>query len=167
MTKLINMHKIVTVNEREEIFVNNKNNCNPSNSRKTDFGPEPFSVNIKYATCNNNDFRRALWSGCHLQLTLMSIPQGGEIGLEMHTDTDQFLRIESGSGAVKMGPCKEKLNFNKCINAGDAVIVPAGIWHNIINKGGCPLKIYSLYAPPKHPHGTVHKTKEISDASGD
>lgn len=142
------------------------NNCNSPNLNERDFGPAPFAVNIVRATCKNNNFRTALWTGCNLQLTLMSIPAGGEIGLEMHENTDQFLRIESGNGIVCMCSCKEKLNFNKHIGSGDAVIVPAGTWHNIINKGGCPMKIYSLYAPPKHPHGTVHKTKEISDASG-
>lgn len=97
----------------------------------------------------------------------MSIPSGGEIGLERHGDTDQFLRLEAGSGIVKMGSCKEKMNFHSRIKAGDAVFVPAGTWHNIINIGGCPLKIYSVYAPPKHPHSTVHKTKAIADAAGD
>ena len=143
----------------------NKNNCNSSDFHAKDYGPAPFAVNIAGETCRNNNFRTALWTGCNLQLTLMSIPAGGEIGLEMHDNTDQFLRIESGSGIVCMGSCKGKLNFNKHIGSGDAVIVPAGTWHNIINEGGCPLKIYSLYAPPKHPHGTVHRTKKIADES--
>ena len=66
-----------------------------------------------------------------------------------------------------MGSCRDKMNFHKCIGAGDAVFVPAGTWHNIINTGDCPIKIYSIYAPPKHPHGIVHKTKEIAEAEGD
>ncbi|MGN1081229.1 MAG: cupin domain-containing protein [Acutalibacteraceae bacterium] len=97
----------------------------------------------------------------------MCIPSGGEIGLEMHADTDQFLRLESGNGIVKMGSCSENLTLRKCIGAGSAVFVPAGTWHNIINTGCCPLKIYSIYAPPKHPHGTIHQTKAISDSAGD
>ena len=97
----------------------------------------------------------------------MSIPKDGEIGVEVHKDTDQFLRIESGKGIVKMGSCRDKMNFHKYIGAGDAVFVPAGTWHNIINTGDSPIKIYSIYAPPKHPHGTIHKTKEIAEAEGD
>ena len=97
----------------------------------------------------------------------ISIPKNGEIGLEVHNDTDQFLRVESGKGIVKMGSCRDKMNFHKYIGAGDTVFVPAGTWHNIINTGDCPIKIYSIYAPPKHPHGTVHKTKEIAEAEGD
>jgi mannose-6-phosphate isomerase-like protein (cupin superfamily) len=131
----------------------------------TDYGPEPFTVNIQKAACQNNNFRTALWTGNHLQLTLMSIPAGGEIGLEMHEDTDQFIRLESGNAIVKMGSCKNKLNFQKRIGADDAVFVPAGTWHNIINTGCRPLKVYSIYAPPKHPRGTIHQTKAIADAA--
>lgn len=113
----------------------------------------------------NQNFRTALWTGCHLQLTLMCIPAGGEIGLEVHPDTDQFIRLESGQGMAMMGACKDKLNFQKCIGADDAVFVPAGTWHNIINTGRCPLKLYSIYAPPHHPHGTVHRLKADADAA--
>lgn len=144
----------------------NGNNCGPC-PRDTDFGPEPFVVNIEQATLRNRNFRTALWTGCYLQLTLMSIPAGSEIGLELHPDTDQFLRIESGSGIVRMGACKDRPDFQKCVGAGDAVFIPAGTWHNLINTGRCPLKLYSVYAPPHHPHGTVHKTKAIADAAGD
>lgn len=132
-----------------------------------DYGAEPYTVNIVRETCRNDNFRAALWTGNHLQLTLMCIPIGGEIGLEMHPDTDQFLRLEKGQGVVKMGSCKDKLNFQKCVASEDAVFVPAGVWHNIINTGSCPLKLYSVYAPPKHPHGTVHPTKAIADAQED
>ncbi len=148
-----------------------KNNFNKTNFRKSgykamkDFGPEPFSVNIEQATCKNQNFRTTLWTGCHLQLTLMCIPEGGEIGLEKHPDTDQFLRLEAGQGIVKMGSCKDNMNFQKHISAGDSIFVPADTFHNIINTGCCPLKLYSIYAPPKHPHGTVHETKEIADAN--
>ncbi len=142
-----------------------KNNC--MKSCITDYGPESFTVDMEQAVCHNENFRTALWTGCHLQLTLMCIPAGGEIGLELHPDTDQFLRLESGEALVTMGTCKENLSFRKCISAGDAVFVPACTWHNIINTGGCPLKLYSVYAPPKHPRGTIHPTKAAADASGD
>lgn len=82
----------------------------------------------------------------------MSVPKDGEIGVEAHSNIDRFLRIESGKGIVKMGMCKDRMNFHKYIGAGDAVFVPSGTWHNIINTGDCPIKLYSIYAPPKHPH---------------
>lgn len=126
---------------------------------QNDYGPEPYVVNITKATDCNQTFRTALWTGCHLQLTLMCIPTCGEIGLEIHPDTDQFLRIEKGQGIVKMGACKEQLSFQQCISADNAILIPAGTWHNIINTGRCPLKLYSIYAPPKHPHGTVYETR--------
>ncbi|MGN1328259.1 MAG: cupin domain-containing protein [Eubacterium sp.] len=128
-----------------------------------DYGPEPFAVNISQSTRRNSNFRRALWTGEHLQLTLMSIPVGSEIGLENHPDTDQFLRVEAGFGVLKMGKCKEEMDFVKRVGVGDGIFVPAGTWHNIINTGRCPLKICSIYAPPHHPHGTVQRTKEIAD----
>ena len=129
-----------------------------------DYGPDPFVTNIDKATLQNRNFRTALWTGRHLQLTLMSIPTGGEIGLEIHPETDQFIRIESGNGMVMMGPAKNRLNFQRPVSDGYAVFVPAGTWHNIINTGNRPLKIYTIYAPPHHPHGTVHATKDIADA---
>lgn len=124
-----------------------------------DYGPEPFTVDIAEATKRNNTFRTALWTGSHLQLTLMSIGVGDEIGLELHPDTDQFLRIEQGRGIVKMGDSKDNLNFQRQVSVGDAILVPAGTWHNLINAGNVPLKLYSIYAPPKHPRGTVHRTR--------
>ena len=129
-----------------------------------DYGPDPFVTNIDKATRQNRNFRTALWTGRHLQLTLMSISTGGEIGLEIHPETDQFIRIESGNGMVMMGPAKNRLNFQRPVSDGYAVFVPAGTWHNIINTGNHPLKIYTIYAPPHHPHGTVHATKDIADA---
>ena len=129
-----------------------------------DYGPDPFVTNIDKATLQNRNFRTALWTGRHLQLTLMSILTGGEIGLEIHPETDQFIRIESGNGMVMMGPAKNRLNFQRPVSDGYAVFVPAGTWHNIINTGNRPLKIYTIYAPPHHPHGTVHATKDIADA---
>ena len=124
-----------------------------------DYGPEPFVVNIDQATRQNTNYRTALWTGQELQLTLMSIPVGGEIGREVHPETDQFLRIESGLGFVMMGKTKSALNYRRTVNGDFAVIVPAGTWHNIVNTGRTPLKIYSIYAPPQHPFGTVHRTK--------
>ena len=131
----------------------------------TDYGPEPFVFNIDMATEQNNNYRTALWTGEHLQLTLMSIQPGGDIGLEMHPDVDQFIRIEDGVGLVMMGNSKDKLNYQKNVNGPHAIIIPAGTWHNLINTGTNPIKLYSIYAPPQHPFGTIHKTKEDAEAS--
>ena len=128
-----------------------------------DYGPEPFIVNIDQATRQNTNYRTALWTGQELQLTLMSIPVGGEIGREVHPETDQFLRIEGGTALVMMGPAENLLNYQRPVADGYAVFVPAGTWHNIINTGHCPLKIYTVYAPPHHPHATVHATKAVAD----
>jgi len=97
-------------------------------------------------------------------MTLMTIQPGDDIGLEVHEDHDQFLRIEQGTATVLMGQTKTDLNI---WDAEDdfAIFVPAGIWHNVINKGDEPLKLYSIYSPPEHTHGTIHETKEIADAA--
>lgn len=124
-----------------------------------DYGPYPFVVNIEAATKQNNNFRLALWTGKHLQLTLMSIKVGEDIGLEMHPNLDQFIRIEEGQGLVLMGDTKDRLDFQACVQDDYVFIIPAGKWHNLINTGNKPIKLYSIYAPPEHPHGTVHKTK--------
>ena len=131
----------------------------------TDFGPKPFVVNIEKATKENNTFRTALWTGKHLQLTLMCINPGEDIGLEVHPHLDQFLRLEEGQGIVKMGCTKTRLNFQACVKQNDAIIVPAGTWHNLINTGRGPIKLYSIYAPPQHPFCTVHRTKAIAEAA--
>lgn len=125
----------------------------------TDYGPEPFVINIDGATIRNNTFRTALWTGKYLQLTLMSINVGEDIGLENHPRLDQFLRIEQGRGLVKMGSSKDNLSFQRYVSENDAIIVPAGTWHNLVNTGNRPLKLYSIYAPPEHPKGTVHRTR--------
>lgn len=127
-----------------------------------DYGPKPFVVNINEATLQNNNYRTALWTGKHLQVTLMSINPGDDIGLEVHPDTDQFLRVEGGQGLVKMGPSKENLNFQEKVSNDFAIMVPAGTWHNVVNTGNRPLKLYSIYAPPHHPFGTVQHTKAIA-----
>lgn len=124
-----------------------------------DYGPNPFVVQIEEATKQNNMFRTTLWTGTHLQVTLMSLRVGEDIGLEIHPGTDQFLRIEQGEGIVRMGKKKNELTFERRVGDGSAIFVPAGTWHNVINIGNVPLKLYSIYAPPKHPAGTVHPTK--------
>lgn len=130
-----------------------------------DVGSNPYVVNIEEATVDNADFRRALWTGSNMQLTVMSIEPGDDIGLEVHADHDQFLRIEQGMGKVEMGPQEDQLDFVKEAQDDDAVFVPAGVWHNITNTGDAPLKLYSIYAPAEHSHGTVHTTKAEAEAA--
>nr|WP_117170402.1 cupin domain-containing protein [Paraliobacillus sediminis] len=124
-----------------------------------DYGPNPFVIDINEATKQNETFRTALWTGEHLQVTLMRINVGEDIGLEMHPNVDQFLRIEQGQGIVKMGKNKNDLNFERKVKDDFAIVIPAGYWHNLTNTGNTPLKLYSIYAPPNHPFGTVHVTK--------
>lgn len=130
----------------------------------TDHGPHPFVVNIEEATLGNDAYRQTLWTGQYLQMTVMAIPPGGEIGLEIHDDHDQFLRVEAGRGRVQMGPEKDALTFDREVEDDWVVMVPAGSWHNVTNIGDEPLKVYSLYAPAEHPHGTVQATKADADA---
>ena len=123
-----------------------------------DFGKRPLIINIDKATKLNRNFRTALWTGTHMQVTLMSIPVGGEIGLEMHPNIDQFIRIEEGCAFVMMGKSKNCLNYCKHVDSNYAIIIPHRTWHNIINTSKTPLKLYSIYAPPQHSFGTIHRT---------
>jgi mannose-6-phosphate isomerase-like protein (cupin superfamily) len=124
-----------------------------------DYGPNPFVININEVTKQNRTFRTALWTGKHLQVTLMSLNPGEDIGLEMHPDVDQFLRVEQGQGIVQMGNSRNNLSFQRKVFDDSAIVIPAGKWHNLTNTGNVPLKLYSIYAPPNHPFGTVHTTK--------
>ena len=98
-------------------------------------------------------------------MTTMAIEPGGEIGLERHERGDQFIRVEEGEGRVVMGKAKDKMTFNKKVSADWAIFIPEGYWHNIINEGKGPLKVYVIYAPPEHPAGTIHKTIEDSEST--
>ena len=128
-----------------------------------DYGAEPTVLNIEAATLSNDNFRTALWTGAKLQVTVMSIPVGSDVGLEQHPDTDQFLRVEEGCAKVVMGDTEDALTFSQTAKKDFALFVPAGKWHNIINTGDIPLKLYSIYSPVEHPHGTVHKTQEEAE----
>lgn len=130
-----------------------------------DTGPSPFVVDIEKLTLGNENFRTAVWTGEYFQMTLMTIPVGGEVGLEVHPDTDQFLRLEQGKAKVLMGAARDKLDQEWSAEDDWSIIVPARTWHNIINVGQEPLKLYSIYAPPHHPHGTVHKTHAEAEAA--
>ncbi len=127
-----------------------------------DLGPEPFVINIEEAAEINNYFRQAIWTGEHLQVTLMSIEVGSDIGYEVHPNIDQFIRIEDGEGLVIMGDSMDNFDFEEPVYEDYALVIPAGKWHNLINTGNVPIKLYSIYAPVAHPHGTIHQTKEIA-----
>lgn len=148
-------------NAYNKLYENQNSNIRQnSTSQIKDYGPDPFVGNIEELTKRNNTFRTVIWTGNHLQVTLMSIKVGESIGLELHPNTDQFLRIEQGVGLVQMGNSKNNLNFQRRVTKGFVVIVPAGKWHNLTNIGNVPIKLYSIYAPPQHPKGTVHVTKK-------
>lgn len=118
-----------------------------------------FVADIEELTEKNGDFRRVLYTGKNLQLVLMAIEPGGEIGEEVHHDRDQFFCVEEGNGAVVIDGQPSE------IKGDHAVIVPAGARHNIINTGDKPLQLYTLYAPPAHRDGTVHATRADADAA--
>ena len=128
-------------------------------SKTLDHGPMPYVVNIECMAKKNCTFRTAVWTGCHLQMTLMCIPPCGDIGMEMHEDTDQLIRVEQGRALVIMKSCNDASEIERVIGKNDVVFVPAGTRHNIVNIGEMNLKVSSTYAPPNHPRGTVHCTK--------
>ncbi len=138
---------------------------NNTSMRSKDYGPRPFVIDINEATTENQYFRSALWTGKHLQVTLMSIEPGEDVGLEVHPNLDQFIRIEQGEGLTKIGDRRDNLDFQARVYDDFVIIIPAGKWHNLINTGYEPLKLYSIYAPPEHPHGTVHRTKAEAEAA--
>jgi mannose-6-phosphate isomerase-like protein (cupin superfamily) len=130
-----------------------------------DYGNSPYVINIEQATLQNPFYRTALWTGKHMQLTVMTIHPGEDIGLERHPNTDQFLRVESGHGLVQMGAQREHLDYQQYVQDDFAILVPAGMWHNLINTGHTPLKLYTIYAPPEHPYGTTHPAKQDAMAA--
>ena len=120
---------------------------------------------IEKATLDNETFRTVLFTGSHTQLTVMRLRAGEEIGREVHGHLDQFLRIELGMGRLELGPDKDTIAETHDVSDDWALIIPAGVWHNVVNTGDGDLKLYSLYSPPEHPDGTVHETKADADAA--
>jgi mannose-6-phosphate isomerase-like protein (cupin superfamily) len=118
-----------------------------------------FVDDIEKLTESNSDFRRVLYTGKQMQLVLMALKPGEEIGAEVHEDRDQFFRVEQGEGEVVIDGKRTP------IRADMAIIVPSGSRHNVINTGKEPLKVYTLYAPPEHKHGTIHRTKADAEAT--
>ncbi len=128
-----------------------KNKCNICDHKcENEQIGEVYITNIGRMAYRNNSYRESIWSGRHLQTTLMSICRGGEIGLEMHEDTDQYIRVEHGSAVAFTGAHENCLSHKYKLCQGDVIYIPAGTWHNIINAGRCDLKLSSTYAPPYH-----------------
>lgn len=130
----------------------------------TDNGPSPNAFNIEAETRANTNYRTTAWTGRYLQVTLMSIPAGESIGLEVHPETDQFLRIDAGKGKCVMGPEKDKLDYEQEVEDGWSIQVPAGTWHDVLNTGQEPLQLYVVYAPTHHAQGKVHETAAMAEA---
>lgn len=120
---------------------------------------------IEDETLGNEHFRRVVFTGSKVQLTVMAIQPGEEIGVEMHDHLDQFLRIEQGEALVTFGPSEDEITERHEVSDDWAIIVPGGTWHNVINTGTEVLKLYSLYSPPEHPDGTIHRDKAEADAA--
>ncbi len=119
-----------------------------------------FHANIEQETLGNTNFRKVLYTGKHTQLVLMSLPVGGEIGLETHRENDQFFRFDGGVGKVIIDDSEYE------VSDGSAVIVPAGAQHNVINISDSePLQLYTLYSPPHHKDGIVRATREEAEAN--
>ncbi|WP_404386496.1 cupin domain-containing protein [Knoellia locipacati] len=128
----------------------------------TDNGPQPNAFDIEAATKDNTAYRSVAWTGKYLQVTLMSIPAGAAIGLEVHPETDQFLRLDAGQGVCRMGPSEADLTDTE-VGDGWSIQVPAGTWHDVVNTGDEPLKLYAIYAPSHHAPGKVHQTAEDAE----
>jgi mannose-6-phosphate isomerase-like protein (cupin superfamily) len=120
---------------------------------------------IERATLDNTTFRKVLFTGEHTQLTVMRLAQGEDIGREVHQDHDQFLRLEQAEARVELGTTEDAVEERHDVRADWAIIVPAGIWHNVVNTGADEVKLYSLYSPPEHPPNTVHRTKADAEAA--
>jgi mannose-6-phosphate isomerase-like protein (cupin superfamily) len=121
--------------------------------------------NMEETTLANSTFRTVVFTGTTMQLTVMRLGPGEEIGWEMHDHLDQFIRIEQGTARITMGPSRDEVAETHGVEADWAVIVPGGTWHNVTNVGDGELRLYSIYAPPEHPDGAVHRTKAEADAA--
>lgn len=130
-----------------------------------DIGKGAWIGDVDAETAQNATFLTVLNTGRHTQLTVMCIRPGEDIGREMHRGHDQFLRIVEGQARVELGPKEDEVEQTQQIGPGWAVIVPAGVWHNVVNTGEDDLKLYSLYSPPAYFDGTVHHTKAEAEAA--
>ena len=133
------------------------------NEKIKDYGNTPIVTELNYFTLKNKNYRTALWTGTHLQVTVMSIKQNEDVGKEIHENLDQMLYVVSGRAAVFMGKSEDDLSVKAYADGGDAIFIPAGTYHNVINAGLFPLKMFSVYAPVQHPYGTVQENKPTEE----
>lgn len=126
---------------------------------RMDVYKEPYALDVKNAAIDNTNYRETVWTGDYLQMTFMHIPPRGDIGAEIHEDTDQMIRVEEGYGLAVFGNGPGQMRQRRYLSQGDVFYVPAGTWHNVINRGNIPLKLSSIYGPPHHPVGTVQPAK--------
>lgn len=124
-----------------------------------DHGNDPYVFSIPESVRWSNDYRRALWSGEHMQLLSMTIPQGEEIGIESHDGADQLVIVWEGSGEVMLGRSPNRMSCAEKLSAGSAVLIPAGCYHNIRNTSRLPMRLITVYSPMQEPYGTVQKNK--------
>lgn len=127
-----------------------RKNFNNRNNMIVGKNGKPFLTNLAEETCINNDFRKILWTGKYMQLTVMNIEPRKSIGLEIHPQNDHLLYIEEGIGHILMGYQKDNLVYRHQVKKGDVVLIPAGVWHNLINFSLKPVKLFVVYAPPRH-----------------
>lgn len=120
---------------------------------------------IDRTTLENEAFRTVVFTGEHTQLTVMRLEPGQDIGREAHPETDQFIRIERGRARVEFGREEGSVDATYDVEDDWAIVVPAGVWHNVINTGSRDLQLYSLYSPPEHAPGTIHRTKAEAEAA--
>lgn len=120
---------------------------------------------IERETLDNTTFRTVLFTGEHTQLTVMRLAPGEDIGREVHPNLDQFIRIEEGSARVELGHSEDEVEETHDVEADWAIVIPAGVWHDVVNTGAGEVKLYSLYSPPEHPPETVHRTKTDAEAA--
>ncbi|MEM2984916.1 MAG: cupin domain-containing protein [Candidatus Jordarchaeaceae archaeon] len=118
-----------------------------------------YHTNIENETLENNYFRKVLFTGKYSQLVVMTLKPGEEIGNEIHKNVDQFFRIEQGKAKVSLDNGREEFR----VSEDEVFIIPAGTWHNVVNIGEVDLKLYTIYSPPNHPDGTIHKTKKEAE----
>lgn len=120
---------------------------------------------IERTTLDNTTFRTVVFTGDHTQLTVMRLGPGEDIGRESHPNLDQFLRIEEGRARVELGRGEDAIDETHDVEDDWAIVVPAGVWHNVVNTGPSDVKLYSLYSPPEHPRDTLHETKADAEAA--
>ena len=130
---------------------------------KIDYGGEAVAFNVRDVAVKNKYYRRGVWTGKYLQMTVMDIPPNSDVGLEKHDDTEQLLMVMQGVGTVYMGESEDSVKKLGVATPDYVIIVPAGTYHNVMNNSLRPLKLMSIYAPPHHKKGVIQRTKQDAE----